>query len=173
MPNPSDTSPPSLWETSLAIVGDGSTYHRELARLLERRVAPFARSSTDAPATDLHQLFESRLRDWNTHYTLLRHDHDAAQAFHTLTNSPYALAVFWYPFASLFIMGRRALGRGTTVRLRTSLAEGRCPDCRYPLRETNPAFGKHAPLAAAGPPACPECGTAWPLIPPPPGNGLK
>ncbi len=41
----------------------------------------------------------------------------------------------------------------------------RCPDCNYPLNTVLPAFT--GPARGCGPKACPECGSPWPLVPPP------
>jgi rRNA maturation protein Nop10 len=48
------------------------------------------------------------------------------------------------------------------------LRHATCPDCGYRLAETQPAFPPAECLGVwFGPRACPECGSAWPMIPPP------
>lgn len=42
-----------------------------------------------------------------------------------------------------------------------------CPDCRYGLTGVPPAIPVDRAGLDSGPQACPECGCAWPLVPPP------
>ena len=43
-------------------------------------------------------------------------------------------------------------------RTEEALLDALCPDCGYQVAET---------VETPGPPHCPECGTMWPLVPPP------
>jgi hypothetical protein len=53
-------------------------------------------------------------------------------------------------------------------RLRGALAQVNCPDCGYDLRDCAPAIAREG-LGGffIGPERCPECGSLWPLLPPP------
>ncbi len=56
------------------------------------------------------------------------------------------------------------------VRMRTQrrIRSGQCPDCSYPLAELPDAIDPSLVGGAhTGPDRCPECGTHWPLVPPP------
>jgi hypothetical protein len=60
---------------------------------------------------------------------------------------------------------RRGRARG---RLRLALSGRRCADCGYDLRGLDPALpAKLLDGTDVGPVACPECGSPWPLVPPP------
>src|SRR5690606_39549887 len=63
-----------------------------------------------------------------------------------------------------------ALARGEFIRRRTlrRLDSLSCPDCGYSLHSAPNAIDP-ARLGGlpSGPVACPECGSPWPLIPPP------
>jgi hypothetical protein len=53
-------------------------------------------------------------------------------------------------------------------RLFRALSRRHCPDCRYDLRGLEAGLDPAALGRDIGPRACPECGAAWPLLPPPP-----
>jgi len=52
-------------------------------------------------------------------------------------------------------------------RIRTSLAESKCPDCSYPLLGLPDGEPRTGAVPGIGPRRCCECGTPWPLLPPP------
>lgn len=63
-----------------------------------------------------------------------------------------------------------AAGRSSFVqhRARRRFESLSCPDCGYGLRDAEPAVGPEQLRGVlSGPAACPECGSPWPLIPPP------
>jgi len=57
-------------------------------------------------------------------------------------------------------------------RLCKRMLKQQCPDCGYDATALPPAF-THEELAWIGPVRCSECGSPWPLIPPPPADTLK
>lgn len=61
--------------------------------------------------------------------------------------------------------------RSSIKRLTVCAANGRCPDCNYTLKGV-PArvLGAGEVRLDLGPKRCPECGSPWPLIPPPAPN---
>jgi rRNA maturation protein Nop10 len=76
------------------------------------------------------------------------------------------------PFMGVLSLG--TLGAVVCFRPRRGVLAGiilrhaTCPDCGYRLAETQPAFPPAECLGVwFGPRACPECGSAWPMIPPP------
>jgi hypothetical protein len=78
--------------------------------------------------------------------------------------SPCLLQIgVWVPVLTHFYFGLRI-----RRRLRGALARVSCPDCGYDLRGLAPAVSR-AQLdgVSTGPERCPECGSLWPLIPPP------
>ncbi|MCC6678336.1 MAG: hypothetical protein IT436_14450 [Phycisphaerales bacterium] len=74
-------------------------------------------------------------------------------------------------FGGMLVLGVIVTGASTRTRLRLArhLARaGHCPDCRYDLTGLPDAIPSHsASSIRTGPRLCPECGAAWPLIPPP------
>lgn len=73
--------------------------------------------------------------------------------------------MMWMPlvFLSPAVASAILLGRLRTTVVSRYLA-GRCMDCGYDLTAIPPA-AFHAP--SLGPEVCPECGCAWPRVPPP------
>jgi hypothetical protein len=65
-------------------------------------------------------------------------------------------------FALMLLLIPRWIRRAKLGRLLAFIQDRQCPECAYDLTGAVPA----APAAGAlGPPTCPECGAAWPLIP--------
>lgn len=71
-----------------------------------------------------------------------------------------------------WLIHRRATQRGLLVRLNLALGGRCCPACGYDLSGSVPAIPPEDLEGQwIGPRRCPECGAAWPLLPPPvPGN---
>lgn len=65
------------------------------------------------------------------------------------------LMIFGLPLAALVLWLELHAARERS-RLKEALIGSRCPDCRYQVAHT----------PAAGPDACSECGSPWPLVPP-------
>jgi hypothetical protein len=59
------------------------------------------------------------------------------------------------------------LAKRRLSRLRRSLTEFSCPDCGYPLADFAAGRWRGAQVPGLGPPRCVECGSPWPLLPPP------
>lgn len=73
-------------------------------------------------------------------------------------------------FVGWIVLMSAAIGRGEWMRRRTlrRLDSLSCPDCGYGLRGTPPGVApERLKGLPTGPAACPECGSPWPLIPPP------
>lgn len=74
-------------------------------------------------------------------------------------------------FGGMLVLGVIVTGASTRTRLRLArhLARaGRCPDCRYDLTGLPDAIPTDSTGGIrTGPRKCPECGAAWPLVPPP------
>ncbi|MCC6677347.1 MAG: hypothetical protein IT436_09400 [Phycisphaerales bacterium] len=113
--------------------------------------------------------FTRRAEQWSNLARRVLRDEDLAR-FHRMLvdNQFHGIAGLWMLFAVPIVWCRRILGLSRTMKLTAALAQGCCPDCRYPLRELPDPFGE---LSAGGPKispaACPECGSPWPLLPPP------
>jgi hypothetical protein len=75
-----------------------------------------------------------------------------------------------YLFVVVGLLGmvgiRQELKKKTAARFVEVSRAALCPECRYLLRahlnQLEPTTGR-----TVGPPRCPECGTHWPLVPPP------
>ncbi len=67
------------------------------------------------------------------------------------------------PIVSCFAAALHACGLTIEARLTAALAASRCPHCAHPLR--GEPSGPQADLVRCLS-ACPECGYAWPLLPP-------
>jgi hypothetical protein len=84
---------------------------------------------------------------------------------------PYASLVLscGTPFLALgAIIATTFLGKRRLGRLSSTILSKSCPDCGYSLETAGdadvPRFG---PIRGVGPRVCIECGSPWPLIPPP------
>jgi hypothetical protein len=61
--------------------------------------------------------------------------------------------------------------KSSIKRLSSCVANARCPDCSYALKGVpSRVLGTAELTLDLGPKRCPECGSPWPLIPPPPPN---
>jgi len=70
--------------------------------------------------------------------------------------------------AVLWVLRRLIVQRGLQARLNLALGGRRCPGCRYDLSDSPPGLPPQSLNGQwPGPRRCPECGSAWPLIPPP------
>ncbi len=69
--------------------------------------------------------------------------------------------------AAIFGMSAQSMHR-RLIRLRRDLEDGLCPDCGYDLSSVRPGIelGPEKNLRT-GPARCPECGSPWPMLPPP------
>ena len=68
--------------------------------------------------------------------------------------------VFSWPFVLLAFL------RVGNRRVHQRMLAGQCPDCGYDATAVPPAFDEPS-LATLGPARCTECGSPWPLVPPP------
>jgi len=112
-----------------------------------------------------------RRNQWLARWASVMIDHDFATKFNTMATfgseaSSFATMI-WAPIFVMYYGVKRAAGFGTTSRLRRALRDGECPDCGYSLIMTKIVFGQTPNLRLIGPQACPECGSAWPCVPPP------
>ena len=72
---------------------------------------------------------------------------------------PLAVVISW-PFVLLAFL------RIGNRRVHHRMLAGQCPDCGYDATALPPAFDEPL-LATLGPARCTECGSPWPLVPPP------
>lgn len=77
-----------------------------------------------------------------------------------------------FPLTNIGIFGSLALYMILHARLRRrlrgALDQESCPDCAYDLRACPPAIPREQLSGQLiGPERCPECGSLWPLLPPP------
>jgi hypothetical protein len=96
-------------------------------------------------------------------------DHRAALAERETATAPASQFAFGAMLAGLGLMIAAAV-RSTFVRhgIRRRFESLCCPDCGYGLRDAEPAIPpERLGGILSGPAACPECGSPWPLIPPP------
>lgn len=162
------------WPRSVSALSQ--TWFRDDLLMLEhqRRVEPFD-SAAAAPMLPeetrqrLRREYDSRVHAWTKRWSHVYFDHGLTTLINQMlkadarTGFPH---VFFVPLLIAFFAQRRWLGFGTTARLRRTLRDRSCPDCDYGLASTKPAF-EPALLRIVGPKACPECGSPWPLVPPP------
>jgi hypothetical protein len=139
---------------------------------LQARVAPFA-SITPAPTNGYHSMsivracsqqdWRACVEAWTGRAKQLVHDEDLARRLHTQAMGGGPGLVHWAP-TMLATWFQRLLGCGTMARLSRCLSRGICPTCAYPLGcpFEHPEGGAVFNI----PVICPECGAAWPLLPP-------
>lgn len=70
-------------------------------------------------------------------------------------------------FFGLFVILPFVMTDDVPRQARDRLNIGSCPDCGYSLVGVRPGIPIERAGLDAGPRACPECGCAWPLVPPP------
>jgi len=122
-----------------------------------------------ALASELEREIGERRERWLQRWSHVVRDHDLIDRFN-ITKSvggaeSVSVATFWIPIWIVYYGIKRKLGFGTTSRLRRALRSRMCPDCGYPL--VTAAFSESERLKLIGPRRCAECGSAWPLVPPP------
>lgn len=162
------------WPRSVSALSQ--TWFRDDLLMLEhqRRVEPFD-SAAAAPMLPeetrqrLRREYDSRVHAWTKRWSHVYFDHGLTTLINQMlkadarTGFPH---VFFVPFVIAFFAQRRWLGFGTTAMLRRALRDRCCPDCGYELLNTKPAL-EPSVLRVVGPKVCPECGSPWPLVPPP------
>lgn len=162
------------WPRSVSALSQ--TWFRDDLLLLEheRRVEPFesAAAAPMLPEDTRHSLrreYDSRVEAWTKRWSRVYFDHGLTTLINQMLKAdahvgfPHVLLV---PLLIVFFAARRGLGFGTTAVLRRTLRDRCCPDCGYDLVTVKPAF-EPSMLHVIGPRACPECGSPWPLVPPP------
>ncbi len=76
-------------------------------------------------------------------------------------------ALLWLPLIALHVTIRRLMSSTPNKRINRALRRARCPQCGYDLRSAPDAiFKRSGGLVRPGPRLCPECGLAWPFLPP-------
>lgn len=111
---------------------------------------------------------ERRREEWLKRWGRIAFDHDMIDCIKSLFehDQRQIMGVFlWMPLYVPFFLIRKALGFGKTARLVRALRQLQCPDCGYDLRSSPTVEGR--PPTVIGPSMCSECGSPWPLVPPP------
>jgi hypothetical protein len=160
------------WPRSVSALSH--TWFRDDLLALEhtRRVEPFESAAAMVSEDLRHSLrreYDTRVEAWTKRWSRVYFDHGLTTLINQMLKAdahvgfPHVLLV---PLLIVFFAARRWLGFGTTAALQRTLRNRCCPDCGYDLVTVKPAF-EPSMLHVIGPRACPECGSPWPLVPPP------
>ncbi|MGH7242518.1 MAG: hypothetical protein ACREJD_03780 [Phycisphaerales bacterium] len=164
------------WQRSVSALSHTWLRPDVIDRELEARVGVFeaALEKENFDGEKVHELereIVQRRDQWSKRWVSVILDHDFAARFNTMSTfggAESSLAtMLWAPIFVVYYGVRRAVGLGTTARLRRALRDGECPDCGYSLVMTKLAFKQTEKLRLIGPRACAECGSVWPCVPPP------
>ncbi len=80
---------------------------------------------------------------------------------------PVGTVFVWLPLITLHVTIRRLMSSTPNERINRALRRAKCPQCGYDLRNASDAIRKRSGgLVRPGPRLCPECGLAWPFLPP-------
>ncbi len=109
-------------------------------------------------------LQRKRCLDWDAFACRFAACDDYAQCRDGLLVAPAGLA--WIPVFWTYYYVKWQSGMGTIHRLTRALANGACPDCDYQLAVRDFEMLRNAGVQLSACKACPECGSAWPLVPP-------
>lgn len=165
----------SAWQRSISALSHSWVRPDLIEEELEARIGVFEKSlaKRELAADEVRALereIVERREQWLSRWARVILDHDFAARFNTLTTFGGAESSFatmlWAPIFVVYYGVKRAMGFGTTAGLRRALRDGDCPDCRCSLVTSKMAFGQTPKLRLIGPRACPECGSAWPWVPP-------
>lgn len=140
--------------------------------VFEAAAAACAENRQELPralASELEREIVARRERWLQRWLRVVRDHDLIERFNISKSAggpdSVSVAMLWMPIWILYYATKRTLGFGTTSRLRRALGSGVCPDCGYSL--VTAAFSGSERLKLIGPKRCAECGSKWPLVPPP------
>lgn len=162
------------WQRSISALSQTWIEPKLISGETEQRVGVFERALQKGvrDAAEAERLFREitmRRELWLRRWDSVVWDHDLINAFNVLTSKQEDAAfamLLWTPFLWIWFSLRSGAGFGTTARLRRALRTGDCPDCGSTLFGRT-AFPQIAALSIVGPRVCWECGSPWPLVPPP------
>lgn len=109
-------------------------------------------------------LHRTRCVEWEAFADRFAACDDYAHVRDSLLLTPAGL--LWIPIVWAYHCAKWQANMGVIHRLTDSLARGACPDCGYQPAVRDFEMLRRAGMQLSACKACPECGSAWPLIPP-------
>jgi len=143
--------------------------------IFEAAAAARAATGQEVPkvvASEMEREIVERRERWLARWSGALRDHDMTERVNMMrvVDDPDSgiLVTLWLPFLFFYYGVKRVLGFGTTSRLMRAMHSYACPDCGYLLVTSE--FSGSRRLRLIGPRWCTECGSIWPLVPPPRGG---
>jgi hypothetical protein len=156
----------SVWEHvpihPAVLTSDLAEQYIIIENRLCHRIDDCTKNAADCTGNSMHMWYATRLADWERYAAVVGNDVDyQTYKFGAMSRGQSAAAGMFVGVICAYIVAaaRRIFGCSKFQRWSAALRDGRCPTCDYLLT----GLGPH-PWSVA---KCPECGTPWPLIPPP------